>query len=319
MPRTAPRSLYRVPPAAPPSRALAVVGHVPLDGSPALQGAAVVRESLPSHDPRAAESEGRLPACALGRRERALLHADFLRARSGCPRSFRRIADRMAPRLERHVKRLLRSDPAARSDVVQEALLSAWQHLGQLRSGDHLVRWLHVVSRNQAISLLRSTRARLRREGRLEAGSVRFEAPARYRDGSRAAELSCLHGATPPLGAAAGSVPTDDVLVALTRTIDRLPEGYRAVVRLHHLEGLETNAVAEALGLSRSNVKMRLWRARRLLARWLPAEAHRMGPAASRDLQAFLEGFAASTALDDASRDEANPSCGGASDAPRPT
>lgn len=317
MPRTAPRLLPIAPrPASPRPATRRSTTLLPLP--PALgpaRGAAVVRESSPSHDPRASESDGRVPTCALGPRERAVLQRDFVGAQAGCARAFRRIADRMEPRLERHLKRLLRSDPSARSDVVQEALLSAWQHLGKLRSADHLVRWLHVVARNQAITLLRKTRARLRREGRLEPRSTRHDVPRYLGDHGRAAELSYLHDATAPLGMPLGSLPTDDVLVALTRTIDRLPEGYRAVVRLHHLEGLETHAVADALGLSRSNVKMRLWRARRLLARWLPAEAERMGPAAARDLQAFLESFAASTSPPD----ESTSPPGGAPDAPRPT
>lgn len=317
MPRTAPRLL----PVAPRLTSPRPVPHGST-GTPSRpaalrppRGATVVRESLPTHDPRASESDERVPTCALGPRERALLQRDFVGAQAGCPRAFRRIADRMEPRLERHLKRLLRSDPSARSDVVQEALLSAWQHLGTLRSADHLVRWLHVVARNQAISLLRRTRSRLRREGRLEPRSTRHDVPRYLGDHGRAAELSYLHDATAPLGLPLGSPPTDDVLVALARTIDRLPEGYRAVVRLHHLEGFETPAVADALGLSRSNVKMRLWRARRLLARWLPAEAARMGPAAARDLQAFLEAFAASPLPPD----ESSSPPGGAPDAPRPT
>jgi RNA polymerase sigma-70 factor (ECF subfamily) len=57
----------------------------------------------------------------------------------------------------------------------------------------------------------------------------------------------------------------------LQRAIARLPVSYRQVVTLA-LEGLSYTDIAEVLGVSESNVGVRLTRARQVLRRWLRAE-----------------------------------------------
>jgi RNA polymerase sigma-70 factor (ECF subfamily) len=47
--------------------------------------------------------------------------------------------------------------------------------------------------------------------------------------------------------------------------VERLPESLRSVYLLREVEGLSTREVARVLGLSESNVKVRLHRARRRL------------------------------------------------------
>jgi RNA polymerase sigma factor (sigma-70 family) len=51
----------------------------------------------------------------------------------------------------------------------------------------------------------------------------------------------------------------------LELAIDHLPEKYRVVYILREIEGLDSTQVEESLGLSESNIKVRLHRAKRLL------------------------------------------------------
>jgi RNA polymerase sigma factor (sigma-70 family) len=51
----------------------------------------------------------------------------------------------------------------------------------------------------------------------------------------------------------------------LEQAIDNLPEKYRVIYVLKEIEGLETPQIEESLGLSESNVKVRLHRAKKLL------------------------------------------------------
>jgi RNA polymerase sigma factor (sigma-70 family) len=51
----------------------------------------------------------------------------------------------------------------------------------------------------------------------------------------------------------------------LEKAIDNLPEKYRVVYMLKEVEGLPTDEVCESLGLTESNAKVRLHRAKSLL------------------------------------------------------
>lgn len=51
--------------------------------------------------------------------------------------------------------------------------------------------------------------------------------------------------------------------------IDQLPESYRIVLQLRDIEEMTTKDVAEALGLTEANVKVRLHRARSALKKLL--------------------------------------------------
>ena len=61
-------------------------------------------------------------------------------------------------------------------------------------------------------------------------------------------------------------------------TIDRLPDSYRTVLMLRDLEGLDTRDTAKALGISETNVKVRLHRARQALRGLLDPELREQTP-----------------------------------------
>src|SRR4051795_11854148 len=76
---------------------------------------------------------------------------------------------RAAPRLQRYaVRRLL--DPHEAEEVVQEALLRAFQHKDSLRTQDDLMAWLTVVTGRLVIDRLR-VRGRMTPVAELPAGS----------------------------------------------------------------------------------------------------------------------------------------------------
>ena len=49
------------------------------------------------------------------------------------------------------------------------------------------------------------------------------------------------------------------------KAIDQLPEKYRIVFMMHEIDDMSQSSISECLNISRSNVKVRLYRARRLL------------------------------------------------------
>ena len=49
----------------------------------------------------------------------------------------------------------------------------------------------------------------------------------------------------------------------------RLPDSYRAVIELRHYQDMSYDEMAAALGIGVGDVRTRLFRARRMMARWL--------------------------------------------------
>ena len=124
--------------------------------------------------------------------------------------------------------------PAAGADVVQEALLRAWQRRDTFDPDRGTVRaWL------VAILLDRARRHRLRRPLPL-----------------------------PKVGAGVVQAPSAD-RIDVERAVARLPRRQRQVITLYYLADLSVAEVAAALGVSESSVKTHLGAARSALRAWL--------------------------------------------------
>ncbi|HWI57023.1 MAG TPA: sigma-70 family RNA polymerase sigma factor, partial [Bacillota bacterium] len=130
-------------------------------------------------------------------------------------------------------------DFAASEDVGQEAFLTAWRRLEDLREPERLRPWLGQIARNAALGHLR----RKRDYAALEAGlAVADEAPG-------------------PDEAAA----SEEEAALVRETLAQLPEAYRLPLILYYREGQSAHAVAEALELSEEAVRQRLARGREML------------------------------------------------------
>jgi RNA polymerase sigma factor (sigma-70 family) len=129
--------------------------------------------------------------------------------------------------------------PTDRDDLLQEIAMAIWQALPRFRGECSERTFLFRIAHNRAIAHL--SRARSQMPGFSEEIEVHDPAP------------------DPESGLA-----QEEQSVRLKRAIHRLPVAYRQVVILT-LEGLGYGEVAEVLGISESNVGVRLTRARQLL------------------------------------------------------
>jgi RNA polymerase sigma-70 factor (ECF subfamily) len=152
--------------------------------------------------------------------------------------SFELILRRYNQRLYRVARSIVGNDSEA-EDVVQEAYLNAYRHLGDFAGRSSFATWLTRIAVHEA-SARRRSRQRMRNIEIDEAESLTMR-PTRQADD----ELS-----TRELG---------DVLRLV---IDELPPEFRVVFTMRLVEGLSTEEAAECLGLSQENVKIRLHRAR---------------------------------------------------------
>lgn len=190
-------------------------------------------------------------------------------AQAGEPWAFRRVAETFGPPLHRYVAGMLR-DRSTADDVVQETLVIAWRQIDKVRDGAHLRPWLYRVARNKAISVIRR-----------RVGPVRTH-PLESAD--RTPELAASPGPASPFDA-----DLTDLQRALRIAIARLPDRYAGIVRLHYVHGYTTREAGRVLGIKRSTAKMRLLRARQLLAQYLPQAVAEAGGRARRELADVLE------------------------------
>ena len=137
------------------------------------------------------------------------------------------------------------------SDLVQETFLEAHRHFGRFRGTTEaeLMSWLRQILAGVVANLLRRYVGTQRRDVRLErelAGDLDRSSQALV--GSLAARQS-----SPSERAA-----RREQAVLLADALGRLPEAYREVIILSHLEGLTFPEVARRMGRSLDSVK-NLW------------------------------------------------------------
>ena len=137
------------------------------------------------------------------------------------------------------------------ADLVQEAFLEAHRHFAEFRGTveAELVCWLRQILAGLLANVVRRYYGTHRRDVRLE-----LELADELDRSSRVLGQSLVApGSTPSQRAA-----RREQAVLLADALGRLPEDYREVIVLHHLEGLTFPEVACRLGRSVDSVK-NLW------------------------------------------------------------
>jgi len=142
--------------------------------------------------------------------------------------------------------------PEDAEDVMQDALLRTYRHVGQIRDPLAFRTWLYRTVRN---ACLVKRRRRVGEPARME--PVEGGGPDEVGGGA----LQVADAGRKP-----DQIAIDNWVGAqLTEALQQLAPMYRVIVVLREIEGLSTREVAEVLGISEANVKTRLHRARTML------------------------------------------------------
>jgi RNA polymerase sigma-70 factor (ECF subfamily) len=150
-----------------------------------------------------------------------------------------------------HISRaIVQSDDEA-EDIVQETFVRAFEHLREFEGRAQFSTWLTRIALHESLS----RRKHLRRE---TAGAI--AEPKRHRS-------------APVPGAQERRVLRHELRRLLEEAIDALPERYRLVFAMRHIEEMSTSETAKCLGVTEQTVKVRLIRARTVLRRHLSAIA----------------------------------------------
>ena len=160
----------------------------------------------------------------------------------------REALDQLVPAYRRRVFALAYSilrDRAAAEDLAQEVFVKLWQALPRYDGRAKLSTWVYAITRNAAVSALRSRRRSLS-----------------MTDAAVLAEVEAI-------SAGPGAEPGD---AGLRRHVEALPEKQRQAVTLYYLDERPVDEVAEMMGMPVNTVKTHLHRARSTLAAMLGAD-----------------------------------------------
>ncbi len=138
-------------------------------------------------------------------------------------------------------------------DTMQDAYVKAFAKLAQFKGHSAFSTWLVRIGINEALQ-------RLRRARRVQVMDVDLE--------EKLERLPDDEGMDPEK-----RMIREQQRQRLEAAIDGLPDAYRAVYMLRGVEAMSVAEVAAALGISESNVKVRLFRAKAMLKEQLTMPA----------------------------------------------
>jgi RNA polymerase sigma-70 factor (ECF subfamily) len=170
------------------------------------------------------------------------------RVRAGEPELFALLMRRHNARVYRAARAIVRDDGEA-EDVMQDAYVRAYEHLGEVEGRSRFSTWLTRIAVYEAL-------ARVRRSKRFDSLDAHTEEPA-----------MSTHPASSPEQQASDL----EMRALLENAVEGLPDEFRAVFMLRAVEGMSGAEVAECLDIPEDTVRTRLFRARGRLQEMLLA------------------------------------------------
>jgi RNA polymerase sigma factor (sigma-70 family) len=152
-------------------------------------------------------------------------------------------------RIYNFIRRKVKNDMDA-EDIVQEAHLRALTYLHGFRQGCTFATWLSRVATNVAY---RQLQQRHRLEGLFNSILSLSDEQSSIFAASIPHPESCVH--------------QREVRAILREALAKLPRRYRLIFLMKEVRDVETSEIARRLGIRKSNVRLQLHRARRMLRR----------------------------------------------------
>lgn len=170
------------------------------------------------------------------------------RTKEGDQEAFTELVNYFSERVYNLALRILKS-PDDASDVLQETFLAVYEKIGTFDGRSNFYTWVYRIATNFALMKLRKDKRTILTDEDMEA---KFDSP----DKMQISEWRDL--------------PLHDMLSKefrkhLDEAVDELPEIYRSVFILRDIENMSIKETSAILGITESNVKIRLKRARLFL------------------------------------------------------
>jgi len=166
--------------------------------------------------------------------------------KAGDREAFARLVDDTSGHIYRVALQIL-GDAQDAEDVLQETYLKAFNSLADFEGRSSLSTWLYRIAINEALMLVRKRKPQ---SISVDEGLADDDPNG---EGMEIVNWCCLPE---------GELLSSEARRFLDQAIQNLPDSLRVVFVMRDLEGLSIQETSQALGLSESNVKTRLLRAR---------------------------------------------------------
>jgi RNA polymerase sigma-70 factor (ECF subfamily) len=176
------------------------------------------------------------------------------RTKKGDQKAFTELVDIFSERIYNLGLRILKN-PDDAADVLQETFLAVYEKIDSFDGRSNFFTWLYRIATNFALMKLRKEKRTVYTDQDME---EHYDSPEKIQ----------IHEWQ--------NLPLKDMLNEefrkhLEHAIDRLPEIYRSVFLLRDMENMSIKETSKILGITESNVKIRLKRARVYLREELAA------------------------------------------------
>jgi len=170
------------------------------------------------------------------------------KAKEGNRAAFAELVRLYGDRIYRLALRITANEKDA-EDVYQDTFLMAFKKIDQFKRDSSFFTWIYRIAINMAFTKIKQRKKNFYEESLNEPDFDRIE--LKETDSWQEVDISKLD--------------SDKFKRKLNETLEKLPEFYRTVFILRDLHGLSTEQTANILGITPSNTKVRLMRARRML------------------------------------------------------
>jgi RNA polymerase sigma-70 factor (ECF subfamily) len=169
-------------------------------------------------------------------------------AKEGDESAYQKLVERYRQPLHYYIGKMVREQSVV-EDLVQETFMKAFDSIGSYNTDYAFSTWLYRIAKNHTIDYLRKKKLQ----------TLSINEPVQTREGEMDLELPDK------------KEETDRAVIRKQRkriiqeAIDNLPDKYRKVIRLRHMEEKSYQEISDELDLPLGTVKAHIYRARELL------------------------------------------------------
>jgi len=180
------------------------------------------------------------------------------KAKGGDEKAYKELVDKYERALYFHILKMVK-DREQVEDLVQEAFVKAFDNLNTYSTNYAFSTWLYRIATNNTIDYLRKKKLK----------TLSIDKPMKTKDGEMEMQLPDE------------SASTDRDIIKKQRkkivqnAIEDLPEKYRKVIELRHMEEKTYKEISDILDKPLGTVKAHIFRARELLYKALKDKRHR--------------------------------------------
>lgn len=169
-------------------------------------------------------------------------------ALSGKEDSYTKLVDKYQKPLYFHIRKMIKEVELV-EDLVQEVFMKAFHNLSSYSNEYAFSTWLYRIATNHTIDYLRKKKLQ----------TLSINEPYKSNDGEMEIQLPDESFATD------SPVMKKERKAIVQHAIENLPEKYRAVIEMRHMEEKSYQEISEILDLPLGTVKAHIFRARELL------------------------------------------------------